>query len=100
MKAMAMVVAMGVAAAMAAGAEAGVDAREAHQRARIADNVRTGALNPREAARLTAEQARIRREEYRYRHDDGVLGPWERADLRRDLDRASARIYREAHDRQ
>lgn len=92
---------LGMAAAVGVGsAEAGVNDRQVHQRARIAHNVRTGELTAHETARLAAEQARIRREEFRYRHNDGRLGPWERAELAREQNQASRHIYRQAHDRQ
>ena len=92
---------LGLAAAVGAGsAEAGVNRREGHQRARIAHNVRTGELTPREAARLRAEQARIRREEFRYRHDDGRLDPWERAELAREQGQANRHIFGQSHDAQ
>jgi hypothetical protein len=92
---------LGMAAAVGAGsAEAGVNERQAGQRARIAHHVRTGDLTARETARLAAEQARIRREEFRYRHNDGRLGPWERAELARELNQASRHIYRQSHDGQ
>jgi hypothetical protein len=85
----------------AAGAEAGsIDRREARQRARVADGVRDGSLTCREAARLGREQLQIRREEQRYRRDDGRLDAAERAELQRELDQASRHIYRQKHDRQ
>ena len=89
-----------VAAAGVGSAQAGVNDRQVHQRARIVHNVRSGELTWRETARLSAEQARIHREEYRYRHNDGHLSAWERADLARDQHRASRHIRRQAHDRQ
>ena len=67
--------------------------------ARIHAGVAHGALTPREAARLGARQAHIRHIEHHYRAD-GHLGPRERADLQRRLDRSSAAIRRQAHDRQ
>ena len=92
---------LGLAALMGAGrAEAGVNAREAQQRARVAHNVRTGELTPREAARLRAEQANIHREEYRYRRNDGHLDPWERAELAREQDQANRHIFEQSHDAQ
>jgi len=95
---LAMAGAIGVAGA--ASAQAGVDARESRQKARIRQGVRSGELTSREAARLAAEQAAIRAEEYRYRHNDGHLGPWERFDLQRDLNRSSRDILRQKHDGQ
>lgn len=92
---------LGLAVAMGAGsAEAGVNHRQGHQRGRIAHGVRTGELNAREAARLRAEQASIRREEHRYRHNDGRLGPWERAELAREQSQASRHIFNQSHDAQ
>jgi hypothetical protein len=92
---------LGLAAVIGVGtAEAGVNGRQGHQRARIAHNVRTGELTCREAARLNAEQARIRREEMRYRLNDGRLGPWERAELAREQNQASRHIFNQSHDRQ
>lgn len=76
---------------------AGVNQREHAQRARIRQGVRSDELTRREGRKLLREQARIRREEYRYRHNDGHLGPRERADLRRDLNRSSRHIYRGKH---
>ena len=51
-------------------------------------------------AGLLAEQARIRAEEFRYRHSGGGLSPREYLDLQRDLNRASRHIYRQKHDAQ
>jgi hypothetical protein len=50
--------------------------------------------------RLEAQEARIRAEEFRYRQNDGHLGPRERADLQRDLNRESRRIAQQKHDGQ
>jgi hypothetical protein len=92
---------LGLMAAVGVGsAEAGVNPRQVNERARIARNVRSGSLTWRETERLSAEQARIQREEWRYRHNDGHLGAWERADIARDQDRASRHIFDQAHDAQ
>ena len=92
---------LGLAVVVGAGsAEAGVNRREAHQRARVAHNVRTGELTPHEAARLRVEQARIHREEFRYRHDDGRLDAWERAELAREQSQANRHIFNQSHDAQ
>jgi len=90
----------GAAAASGVSSAATVDQRERHQQRRIYQGIESGQLTPRELARLEAQEARIRREEYRYRHNDGHLGPRERADLQRDLNRESGRIYAEQHDGQ
>ncbi len=86
--------------ALAAPSEASINRREYRQRERIQEGRESGRLTNAEAARLAREQVRIRREERRYRADGGGLGPWERADLRRDLNRANRHIYRQAHDGQ
>jgi hypothetical protein len=86
---------------LAGAADAGsINRREHRQIARIAQGVRSGQLTARETARLLAEQAAIRAEEYRFRQSGGGLSPWERRDLQRDLNRASRDIYRQTHDAQ
>jgi hypothetical protein len=97
----AVLVAAALAGAMAfAGpSEAGINARQRRQQERIAQGTRSGELTRREAARLEAEQRQIRREERVFR-SDGRLSPWERADLNRDLNRASRDIARQRHDGQ
>jgi hypothetical protein len=96
-----MLAAAGVVAVMAGGAQAAqVDRREGRQAARLAQNVHDGDLTWRETARLSAEQARIHREELRYRLDDGRLDACERRELQREQDQASRHIYRQAHDAQ
>lgn len=99
-RAVLMGIVVGLAAMGAGEARASVNGREHVQRERIAAGYRSGELTNREAARLSARQARIRAEEWRYRHNDGHIGPWERADLNRDLNRASRNVYRQRHDGQ
>ena len=94
------VLAAAVLGAAPASSAAPVDAREREQQVRLGQGLRSGALTGREYVRLEAQEARIRAEEFRYRHNDGVLGPRERADLQRDLARESARIGRQRHDGQ
>ncbi|TAJ22624.1 MAG: hypothetical protein EPO64_13320 [Nitrospirae bacterium] len=77
----------------------GIDRREQRQEERIQDGVRSGALTPREAAKLEAEQARIRAKEQAMKAD-GVVTRGERKELQRDLDRSSRHIAREKHDKQ
>lgn len=77
----------------------GVDQREQRQQQRIRQGVHSGQLTPKEAARLEAEQARIRNEEAAMK-TDGKLDPVERRKLQRDLDRSSRHIAKEKHDRQ
>ncbi len=85
--------------AFAATADPGINHRQARQHARIAQGVASGQLTARETARLRSQQRAIAREERVYK-SDGRLTLAERADLRRDLDRASRDIYREKHDAQ
>ncbi len=89
---------LGVLTMIGAGqAMASVNGRQARQTARIREGLRSGELRRGEAARLRAEQAAIRAEEAFYRRD-GVLAPWERADLARDQRRASRHIAAQKHD--
>ena len=84
----------------AGGASAGetpwVAKREHRQAVRIFDGVRDGSLTFRETGRLIRGQARIRRNEYRYKAD-GVVTPRERVRLHRQLNRQSRRIWRGKH---
>jgi hypothetical protein len=91
--------ALAAGSAFAGTADPGVNHRQAHQHARIAQGVASGELTARETARLGAEQRAIAAEERFYKRD-GRLTAWERADLRRDLDRSSRDIYRQKHDAQ
>jgi hypothetical protein len=86
--------------ALAAPSEASIDGREREQRQRIRQGRQSGELTHHEAARLAREQRQIRREERRFRANDGHLGPRERARLNHDLNRASRDIYRQKHDGQ
>lgn len=79
--------------------DAGVNHRQAHQHARIAGGVASGALTRGEAGLLAREQAAIRAEE-RFYKSDGRLTRAERADLHRDLNRSSRHIWFEKHDGQ
>jgi hypothetical protein len=84
----------------AASSEATVDVRQARQHARIVDGRLSGELTRRESVGLALQQAHIRREERFYRATGGGLGPLERLDLQRDLNRASRNIHRQKHDGQ
>lgn len=87
--------------AVAGGAQATtVDARQHEQARRIQAGLASGRLTPAEAARLRSEQAALRAEERFYRSTGGGLSARERADLQRDLDRASRHIERQEHDAQ
>ncbi len=77
----------------------GVNKRQRNQKKRIVQGMRSGELTAREAGRLRKEQAKIRREERRFK-SDGMLTERERVKLHRDLNRSSKHIYRQKHDRQ
>ncbi len=94
------VLAAAVFGAAPASQAASVNTRERAQQARLRQGLRSGALTGREYVRLEAQEARIRAEEFRYRHNDGHLGPRERADLQRDLTVESRRIAWQRHDGQ
>ena len=89
-----------VAGAASSSTAGTIDRRERAQQARLYQGARSGELTGREFARLESQEARIRAEEARDRLNDGHLGPRERRDLQRDLDRESRRIYRQKHDGQ
>jgi hypothetical protein len=75
-----------------------INARQHQQQGRIAQGVRSGSLNPREASRLEREQSRFDQEEARLRQ--GGLSPRERDRLEDQQDRMSRQIYRQKHDGQ
>lgn len=77
----------------------GVNQRQRNQQARIQQGAKSGELTRAETRRLEAEQRHIRREEARYKADGQLTGA-ERADLQRDLNKASRDIYHQKHDAQ
>jgi hypothetical protein len=77
-----------------------INTREHRQERRIAQGVRSGELTRREAARLQAEQARLRVYEAFARRSGGELTARERARLQHALNRTSRDIYRQKHDGQ
>jgi len=70
-----------------------------NQEQRIDQGVSSGALTPKEAGKLEAEQAKIRQTEQRMK-SDGQLTPNERQKLNNMQDRSSQHIYNQKHDRQ
>lgn len=92
-----LLLALALSVANSANAHSGINGRQWHQSARIDAGIARGALTPVETARLGARQARIEHIEYHYRAD-GRLGPYERADLQRRLNRSSTAIWRQTHD--
>lgn len=94
-----MVLAAGSARSQGASATPGVDARQERQQHRIDQGVASGALTPREQARLQAQQASIARAEARAK-SDGKVTAAERARLHQRQDHASRQIRRQKHDGQ
>lgn len=75
-----------------------IEERQKRQQGRIAEGIESGALTPKETAKLEREEAKIQRKKRRFRRNDGKLGPKEKAILNRDLNKASRDIYKEKHD--
>ena len=75
-----------------------INRRLDEQRERINQGIRSGELTRREADRLESQEARIRTN-LRYDRLDGHVGPCERAQLERELNRTSRNIYRDKHNR-
>ncbi len=73
-----------------------VTQRQANQRARIRQGVKSGELTPGEAAKLRSEQRSIRAEKQAAKAD-GKVTPAERRELRHDQNKASRDIYRLKH---
>ena len=88
-----------VLAAPAFAGTPGLDAREANQRARIAQGVRSGELTRTETRRLVRGEVRLHRTE-RLAKCDGVVTRAERLRLHNQADRMSGRIWRQKHDPQ
>ena len=82
--------------ASAAFATPRIDARQAHQRARIAQGRARGDLTRGEVARLRADQRHVRRMERRA-DADGMVARGERRSIERAQDRQSRAIYRLKH---
>ncbi len=76
-----------------------LDQRLDRQAAWIDQGIRTGALTPHEARRLTKKHARLVREAARF-EADGSLTHQERHRLEHKLRQTDRQIYRELHDRQ
>jgi hypothetical protein len=68
-----------------------------NQQHRIYQGVRQDQISPSEYRSLEREERGIARERYRFRHDDGHLGPVERARLQQDLNEASRDIHQDRH---
>src|SRR5881409_1726074 len=73
-----------------------VDQREKNQEKRIDQGIKSGELNRGEAARLEAQQGKIKVDEGKAK-SDGVVTAKERAKLKREQNRASRNIYHKKH---
>jgi Skp family chaperone for outer membrane proteins len=83
---------------LAAGTrDPGVNARQANQRERIQQGVKSGELTRSEARKVGEEQRDVRQLERAYK-SDGTLTARERADLHHEQNQASRDIYRQKHD--
>ena len=76
-----------------------VDGREANQKARIKDGVKSGELTKPEAKKLVKQQRHIKHAEAKAK-SDGQVTAAERAKLDRKQDRASRKIAKQKHDGQ
>ena len=76
-----------------------LDKREANQKARIEQGVKSGELTKPEAHRLARSENRLERHE-NHAAADGVVTARERERLHHEANRTSARIFRQKHDRQ
>jgi len=75
-----------------------INRRQENQQDRIQQGVKSGALTRREAGRLESLEGRIQANKL-IDKSDGHVSPRERAQLNRELNRASRDIYRDKHNR-
>lgn len=75
------------------------DQRQANQEARIQQGVQSGALTPKEAAKLERGQDKVQAKADKARAD-GVVTAKERAKLAKAQNKQSRKISREKHDKQ
>ena len=83
-----------------ARADGRIHRRQENQQQRIAEGIESGQLTARETARLERGESRLNREIRHDRRTGGGLSPHERAQIERQQNRMSARIYRQKHDAQ
>lgn len=74
-----------------------IDQRQANQQKRIDQGVASGALTPKETAKLEKRETKIASDEAAAKADGKVTGA-ERRKLTREEDRASRAIHRQKHD--
>ena len=92
-----MLIVAGLASGIANAEDRAGSWRQNNQQQRIQQGWRSGDLTGNEARRLAGEQRHIRQERRQYAAD-GQIDRTERADLRRDMNRADRHIYNERHD--
>ena len=85
--------------AMATTGGHGINKKQASQKVRIIQGVKSGRLTAKEALRLARQQAKIQKKERRFKAD-GRFTARERAIIHRNLRKSSKRIYAQKHDRQ
>lgn len=76
-----------------------VDKREANQKARIKEGVKSGEITKHEAKNLAKQQRHVKKAEAKAKADGEVTAA-ERAKLDRKQDRASKNIAKQKHDKQ
>ena len=80
-------------------AQGTVNQRQENQQKRIGEGVENGSLSATEAARLERQEARLHKEVKTERQaNGGTLTPAEKAQVTRQQNRESRRIYRQKHD--
>jgi hypothetical protein len=91
----------GIAFAQSGGAASTprIDQRQVNQQHRIEQGAKSGALTPKEVARLEKGQQHVQRMEKRAMAD-GKMTPKERSRIELAQNKQSRKIYNESHDRQ
>ncbi len=80
--------------------EGRIKQRKEKQQQRIADGVKSGELNGKEAARIERNESKLNKEIRRDRKDGGGLTNKEKAKINRQQNKISKEIYKEKHDGQ
>lgn len=83
--------------AMALTGGHGINKRQASQKVRIVQGIKSGWLTNKEALTLTRQLAKIHKKERRFK-SDGKFTPRERAIIQRDLNKSSKNIHAQKHD--
>ena len=75
-----------------------INHRQRNQQKRISEGIESGRLTPAEAARLEKQEAEIQQDKKEAKAD-GTVTAQERAQLNKELNKESHRIYRAKHNR-